>query len=128
MPYAGLPSLRRISSAPAMMFDHADMRKMMTVETIDHNVSCIKNQLSRFINFDDGEDGAIIANNADWLRNLNYIEFLREVGTGGTGYPCLHPQNPPQGILWKEPRWLPRLCRKGNKAKKKRLSPASKKI
>ena len=58
----------------------ADMRKMMTVETIDHNVSCIKNQLSRFINFDDGEDGAIIANNADWLRNLNYIEFLREVG------------------------------------------------
>ena len=56
----------------------ADMRKMMTVETIDHNVACIKNQLSRFINFEDG--GAIIVNNADWLRNLNYIEFLRDVG------------------------------------------------
>ncbi len=56
----------------------ADMRKMMTVETIDNNVACIKNQLSRFINFDDGS--AIIVNNADWLRNLNYIEFLREVG------------------------------------------------
>lgn len=56
----------------------ADMRKMMTVETIDHNVACIKNQLSRFINFDEG--GAIIVNNADWLRNLNYIEFLRDVG------------------------------------------------
>jgi len=59
----------------------ADMRKMMTVETIDHNVACIKKQLSRFINFDEGEGGAIIANNADWLRNLNYIEFLREIGT-----------------------------------------------
>ena len=56
----------------------ADMRKMMTVEIIDHNVACIKNQLSRFINFDDGS--AIIVNNADWLRNLNYIEFLRDVG------------------------------------------------
>ncbi len=58
----------------------ADMRKMMTVEMIDHNVACIKKQLSHFINFNEGEDGAIIANNADWLRNLNYIEFLREVG------------------------------------------------
>lgn len=56
----------------------ADMRQMMTVETIDYNVACIKDQLSRFINFEDG--GAIVANNADWLRNLNYIEFLREVG------------------------------------------------
>lgn len=55
-----------------------DMRKMMTVETIDHNVACIKNQLSRFINFDN--DNAIVVNNGDWLRNLNYIEFLREVG------------------------------------------------
>ncbi|NCC15091.1 MAG: tyrosine--tRNA ligase [Clostridia bacterium] len=56
----------------------ADMRKMMTVETIDQNVACIKKQLSRFINFDN--DSAIIVNNADWLRNLNYIEFLRDVG------------------------------------------------
>ena len=58
----------------------ADMRKMMTVETIDYNVSCIKNQLSRFIDFNEGEGGAIIVNNGDWLRNLNYIEFLRDVG------------------------------------------------
>lgn len=56
----------------------ADMRQMMTVEKIDYNVNCIKNQLSRFINFEDG--GAIIVNNGDWLRNLNYIEFLRDVG------------------------------------------------
>ncbi len=57
----------------------ADMRKMLTTEDIDHNVNCIKAQLSRFINFENGE--AIIANNADWLRHLNYIEFLREIGT-----------------------------------------------
>lgn len=56
----------------------ADMRKMLTVEMIDNNVDCIKNQLSRFINFDN--DSALIVNNADWLRNLNYIDFLREVG------------------------------------------------
>lgn len=55
-----------------------DMRKMMSVETIDYNVSCIKKQLSRFIDFDN--DKAIIVNNADWLRNLNYIEFIRDIG------------------------------------------------
>lgn len=56
-----------------------DMRRMMTVEEIDHNVNCFKKQLSHFIDFDD--DKAIIANNADWLRKLNYIEFLREIGS-----------------------------------------------
>ncbi|OOB80270.1 MAG: tyrosine--tRNA ligase [Epulopiscium sp. Nuni2H_MBin003] len=55
-----------------------DMRKMMSIETINHNVNCFKEQMSRFIDFDD--DKAIIANNADWLLNLNYIELLREVG------------------------------------------------
>ena len=55
-----------------------EMRQMMTVETIDHNVACFKKQLSHFIDFDD--DKAIIANNADWIRNLNYIDFLREIG------------------------------------------------
>lgn len=55
-----------------------DMRKMMTVETIDHNVDCFKKQLSHFIDFSD--DKAIIVNNADWIRNLNYIDFLREIG------------------------------------------------
>ena len=56
-----------------------DMRRMMSVEEIDHNVECFKKQLSRFIDFSD--DKAIIVNNADWLRNLNYIEFLREIGS-----------------------------------------------
>ncbi|MBR1629828.1 MAG: tyrosine--tRNA ligase [Lachnospiraceae bacterium] len=56
-----------------------DMRQMMTRETIDHNISCFKKQMERFIEF--GEDKARIVNNADWLLDLNYIELLREVGT-----------------------------------------------
>ncbi|MBP5308220.1 MAG: tyrosine--tRNA ligase [Clostridia bacterium] len=57
----------------------SDMRQMMTRETIDHNIACFKEQMSRFISFD-GDNGAIIANNADWLLNLNYVDFLREIG------------------------------------------------
>ncbi len=56
----------------------SDMRKMMTVETIQHNCDCFKKQMSRFIDFSDGK--AIMVNNADWLMGLNYIEVLREVG------------------------------------------------
>ena len=55
-----------------------DMRKMLTVEQIDHNVECFKKQLSRLIDFSDGK--ALIVNNADWIRNLNYIDFLRNIG------------------------------------------------
>ena len=56
----------------------SDMRTMMTKETIDHNCECFKKQMSKFIDFSDGK--AILANNADWLLNLNYIELLRDVG------------------------------------------------
>lgn len=56
----------------------SDMRTMMTRETIDHNAECFKQQLSKFIDFDD--NNAIVANNADWLLDLNYVEFLREIG------------------------------------------------
>ncbi|TCO74418.1 tyrosine--tRNA ligase [Marinisporobacter balticus] len=55
-----------------------DMRKMMTPETIASNCKCFKKQLSRFLDFSDGK--AIMANNADWLMNLEYIPFLREIG------------------------------------------------
>lgn len=55
-----------------------DMRKMMTTETIDHNVECFKKQMSRFIEF--GEGKARIVNNADWLRNLNFLDFMRDIG------------------------------------------------
>lgn len=57
-----------------------DMRKMMTRETIDNNVACIKKQAERFISFE-GENAAIIVNNSDWLLNLNYIDFMRDIGT-----------------------------------------------
>ena len=56
----------------------SDMRSLMTRETIDYNAGRFKEQLSKFINFNDGN--AIIANNADWLLDLNYVEFLREIG------------------------------------------------
>lgn len=56
-----------------------DMRSMMTFERIEHNCECFKQQMERFIEF--GEDKAIMVNNADWLLKLNYIDFLREVGS-----------------------------------------------
>ena len=56
----------------------SDMRKMLTREEVDHNISCFQKQMSRLIDFSEGK--AIMVNNADWLTNLNYIEFLREVG------------------------------------------------
>ena len=55
-----------------------EMRKMLTPEFIAHNIACFKKQMSRFIDFSGGK--AIIANNADWLLNLNYVNLLREVG------------------------------------------------
>ena len=56
----------------------SDLRTMMTTEQIDHNCECFKKQMSRFIEF--GEGKAMMVNNADWLRDLNYIEFIRDVG------------------------------------------------
>ncbi|NLL92261.1 MAG: tyrosine--tRNA ligase [Ruminococcaceae bacterium] len=56
----------------------SDMRSMMTYETIDHNVMCFKKQMSKFLDISD--DKLIFVNNGDWLRHLNYIEFIREYG------------------------------------------------
>ena len=56
----------------------SDMRRMMTKETIAHNIECFKKQMSRFIDVSDGK--ALFVNNADWLYNLNYIDFLRDIG------------------------------------------------
>jgi len=56
-----------------------DLRQVMSVEQIDANCAALKKQLSRFLYFDD-KDGAIMENNANWLRNLNYVEFLRDYG------------------------------------------------
>ncbi|MBQ9658449.1 MAG: tyrosine--tRNA ligase [Clostridia bacterium] len=57
-----------------------DMRKMLTREDINHNVECIKKQISKFLSFE-GENAAIIVNNADWLLDLHYIEFMRDIGS-----------------------------------------------
>ena len=56
----------------------SDMRKMMTKETIDHNIACFKKQMSHLIDFSEGK--AMMVNNDQWLCNLNYIQFIREVG------------------------------------------------
>ena len=70
-----------IGGATALIGDPSgktDMRKMLTIDDINHNVECFKKQMARFIEF--GEDKALLVNNADWLTGKNYIEFLREVG------------------------------------------------
>ncbi len=56
----------------------SDMRMVMTKETIEHNANCFANQLGRFLDFED--DKAIIENNANWLLNLNFLDFMREIG------------------------------------------------
>ncbi len=57
-----------------------DMRRMMSREEINHNVECFKKQLSKFVSFE-GDNAAIIVNNADWLLNLNFVEFMRDIGS-----------------------------------------------
>lgn len=81
MQMAGNKPIVLIGGGTAMIGDpsgRTDMRKMMTRETIQHNVDCFKKQMSRFIDFSD--DKAVIVNNADWLMDLNYVEVLREIG------------------------------------------------
>ena len=81
MQMAGNRPIALVGGGTAMIGDpsgRTDMRKMMTVETIDHNVECFKKQMSRFIDFSD--DKALIVNNGDWLRDLNFLEFMRDVG------------------------------------------------
>ena len=56
-----------------------DMRSMMTRETVKYHVECFKKQMTRFIRFE-GENGAVVVDNADWLLDLNYVDFLRDVG------------------------------------------------
>jgi tyrosyl-tRNA synthetase len=79
---AGNKPIALVGGGTGMIGDpsgRTDMRKMMTVEMIDHNVRCIKDQMSRFIEF--GEGKAQIVNNADWLRDLNFLEFIRDIGS-----------------------------------------------
>ena len=78
---AGNNPIALIGGGTGMVGDpsgRSDMRTMMTVETIQHNCDCFKKQMSRFIDFSEGK--AMMVNNAEWLMNLNYIDFLREIG------------------------------------------------
>lgn len=78
---AGNTPIALIGGGTGMVGDpsgRSDLRQVMTVETIDYHCECFKKQMSRFIDF--GEGKAIMVNNADWLRDLNYMEFIREVG------------------------------------------------
>ena len=78
---AGNRPIALIGGGTAMIGDPSgktDMRKMMTTETIQHNVDCFKEQMSKFIEF--GEGKAMLVNNADWILDLNYMDVLREVG------------------------------------------------
>ena len=79
---AGNKPIALIGGGTGMIGDpsgRSDLRQMMTVETIQHNCDCFKKQMSRFIDFSEGK--AMMVNNADWLLDLNYVDFLREVGT-----------------------------------------------
>ncbi len=82
MQQAGHKPIILIGGGTAMVGDpsgRTDMRSMMTKETIRHNVECFKKQMSKFVSFE-GENAAVIVDNGDWLLDLNYIEFLREIG------------------------------------------------
>ena len=78
---AGNKPIALIGGGTAMIGDpsgRTDMRSMMTQETIQHNCDCFKKQMERFIEF--GEGKAQMVNNSDWLLNLNYIDFIRDIG------------------------------------------------
>ncbi|WP_352418123.1 tyrosine--tRNA ligase [Proteiniborus sp.] len=82
MQKGGHKPIALLGGGTAMVGDpsgRTDMRQMLTKEKIEHNVNSIKKQLEKLVDFSD--DKAILVNNADWLLDLNYIDFLREVGT-----------------------------------------------
>lgn len=81
MQRAGHRPIAILGGGTAMVGDptgRTDMRKMMSKETIARNIERFRAQMSHFVDFTD--DRALMVNNADWLYNLNYIDFLREIG------------------------------------------------
>lgn len=83
MQKAGHKPIVLIGGGTAMIGDpsgRTDMRSMMTKETIAHNCECFKKQMSRFFSFE-GDNAAIMVNNADWLLDLNYLDFIRDIGS-----------------------------------------------
>ncbi len=80
---AGNKPIALVGGGTGMIGDpsgRTDMRQMLTKETIKHNCDCFLEQMSRFIHFGDGESDALMVNNGDWLLDLNYVDFLRDIG------------------------------------------------
>lgn len=78
---AGNRPIALVGGGTAMIGDpsgRTDLRQVMSLETIDYNCACFKKQMEKFIEF--GDDKALMVNNADWIRDLNYMEFISEVG------------------------------------------------
>ncbi len=78
---AGNKPIALIGGGTGMIGDpsgRSDLRQVMTTETIQHNCDCFKKQMSRFIDFSEGK--AMMVNNAEWLLDLNYVEFIRDIG------------------------------------------------
>lgn len=92
VPILTMARLQKAGHTPIMLFGggtamigdptgKTDMRKMLTKEQVSHNISCFKAQAEKFLDFSGNhENHAIVLNNADWLCDLNYIDFLRDIG------------------------------------------------
>ncbi|MGJ8660977.1 MAG: tyrosine--tRNA ligase [Bacteroidota bacterium] len=80
---AGHKPFALVGGATGMVGDpsgKSDERNLLDSATLDHNVQCVKDQLSRFLDFNDSETGAEMVNNYDWFKNMNFLDFIRDVG------------------------------------------------
>ena len=84
MQRCGHKPIALLGAGTAMIGDPSgktDMRKLMTQEQLQYNASCFQKQMERLVKFGDGPTDAVIRNNADWLLPLNYLQFMREIGS-----------------------------------------------
>ncbi len=92
MQRAGHKPIVLLGGGTAMIGDpsgKSDMRRMMTNEEIDHNAACFQKQMARLLDFSEGK--AIVVNNAEWLRSLNFLEFMRDIGVLFSVTACSRP-------------------------------------
>lgn len=80
---AGHRPIALVGGATGMIGDpsgKSDERKLQTADQVRHNAECIKEQLSRFVDFDESGNGALLVNNFDWMKDFSYLDFLRDIG------------------------------------------------
>ncbi len=80
---AGHRPIAVVGGATGMIGDpsgKSDERKLQTADQVRHNAECLKAQLSRFVEFDDSGNGALLVNNYDWMKDFTYLDFLRDIG------------------------------------------------